>query len=443
MGVLNSNIGAAYALSPPPTVTTVVPNVGPATGGTRVKIHGANFTGATAVKFGATTATSFTVKTATLITAGSPAGSGTVDVTVTTPEGISPAGSGDQFSYLPVVSAVSPDSGPAGGGTTVTIAGAALAGATAVELGSTAATSFTVNSATSITAVSPAEAVGKVHVRVANPHGTGPATTKVTFQFTPTVTDVSPNTGREAGGTQVSVTGTGFAVGTTATHLSFGGARGSSVNCTTTTECTVITPPHEAGTVHVTAIVNDIHSPQAAAAQFTYERPAGLYLETREHSRLPAGTPLEFEYEIYGPELATCYVRNAATIALNDDPADKIEVGMALLEIPERCGREVFGALPEHFTLNANSNGTASIEGALGVSLFGCVFESESGKMSGTIGEERYFGADLQAVLALTEEEPGAECSETESLNIGVDEIVVELRSPEHRYEILEAEVVP
>ena len=47
-------------------------------------ITGTNFTGATAVKFGATNAASFTVNSATSITATSPAGSGTVDVTVTT-----------------------------------------------------------------------------------------------------------------------------------------------------------------------------------------------------------------------------------------------------------------------------------------------------------------------------------------------------------------------
>ena len=50
-----------------------------------VTITGTGFTGATAVDFGTTAATSVTVVSDTSITADSPAGTGTVDVTVTTP----------------------------------------------------------------------------------------------------------------------------------------------------------------------------------------------------------------------------------------------------------------------------------------------------------------------------------------------------------------------
>jgi hypothetical protein len=62
-------------------------------------VTGTNFTGATAVRFGATAASSFTVNSATSITATSPPGTGTVDLTVTTPGGTSAIGSGDQFTY--------------------------------------------------------------------------------------------------------------------------------------------------------------------------------------------------------------------------------------------------------------------------------------------------------------------------------------------------------
>ena len=50
-------------------------------------ITGTGFTGATAVDFGTTAATNLTVVSDTQITATSPAGTGTVDVTVTTPGG--------------------------------------------------------------------------------------------------------------------------------------------------------------------------------------------------------------------------------------------------------------------------------------------------------------------------------------------------------------------
>ena len=83
-----------------PSVTSISPTSGPASGGTTVTVSGTNFTGATAVDFGTTAAKSFTVASATSITALSPAGSGTVNVTVTTPTGTSPVTSADQFTYV-------------------------------------------------------------------------------------------------------------------------------------------------------------------------------------------------------------------------------------------------------------------------------------------------------------------------------------------------------
>jgi beta-glucanase (GH16 family) len=87
--------------SPTPTVTSVAPSSGPATGGRSVTITGTNLSGATAVKFGGSAATTFAVNSATQITATSPAGgSGTVDVTVTTPLGGTAITVADQFTYV-------------------------------------------------------------------------------------------------------------------------------------------------------------------------------------------------------------------------------------------------------------------------------------------------------------------------------------------------------
>ena len=120
-----------------PTVTGLSPTSGPAAGGTLVTITGTNFTGASVVDFGTTVATDVTVVSSTEITADSPAGSGVVDVTVTTPGGTSPTSSADKFTYIaaPTVTGLSPTSGPAAGGTLVTITGTAFTGATAVEIG--------------------------------------------------------------------------------------------------------------------------------------------------------------------------------------------------------------------------------------------------------------------------------------------------------------------
>ena len=81
-------------------MTSISPNGGAPAGGTAVTIKGANFTGATAVKFGAVAAASFTVSSATSITTTSPAGAvGAVDVTVTSSQGTSATGPGDKFTY--------------------------------------------------------------------------------------------------------------------------------------------------------------------------------------------------------------------------------------------------------------------------------------------------------------------------------------------------------
>ncbi len=101
-----------------PTVTGLNPTFGPTAGGTPVTISGTNFTGATVVDFGPNAATNLTVVSATMITADSPAGSGTVDVTVTTPSGTSPINLADEFTYSPTITMISPTSGPLGGGTT-------------------------------------------------------------------------------------------------------------------------------------------------------------------------------------------------------------------------------------------------------------------------------------------------------------------------------------
>jgi hypothetical protein len=85
----------------PPTVTAVSPARGPLAGGTSVTITGSGFTGATAVSFGPTPASSFTVNSDTQITATSPAAPsrGPVHVTVTFQAVTSATSNADQFTY--------------------------------------------------------------------------------------------------------------------------------------------------------------------------------------------------------------------------------------------------------------------------------------------------------------------------------------------------------
>ena len=151
----------------------------------------------------------------------------------------------------PVVSGVSPTSGPMAGNTSVTITGSGFEGSTAVDFGTTGAQSFVVNSDSQITAVSPTEPAGTVDLTVVSPGGT--SATSVADEFTyepgPVVTSVNPPSGSPAGGTSVTIDGSGF---TGATAVKFGSAAAPSFTVNTDSQITATTPAGAAGQVDVT-----------------------------------------------------------------------------------------------------------------------------------------------------------------------------------------------
>lgn len=98
-GVSAVNAGYQFTFLALPAVTGIAPASGPTTGGSPVTITGSAFSGATAVKFGASDARGFTVDSPTQITAVAPAGAGRVDVTVMSPGGTSATGAADQYTF--------------------------------------------------------------------------------------------------------------------------------------------------------------------------------------------------------------------------------------------------------------------------------------------------------------------------------------------------------
>ncbi len=150
------------------------------------------FPGVTTVDFGSVPAPSFTVDSDTQLTATVPAGSaGTVDVTELSWLGATTATSAaDQYAYLPVpaVTGVSPGAGPSVGGNTITVTGSGFTDASAVTFGAVPATSFTVDSDSSITAVVPAGAVGIDDVTVTTPGGTSAVSAADQYVYHPTCT---------------------------------------------------------------------------------------------------------------------------------------------------------------------------------------------------------------------------------------------------------------
>lgn len=230
----------------PPVLTSVVPSTGPVQGTNPVTLNGSQFTGATAVTFGPAAALSYTVTTPSTISATVPPGNGTVNVTVRTPAGLSNAVT-YTYAPAPLLSSIAPDQGPTSGGTTVVLTGSGLTGTTAVTFGSSPAASFTVNSATQITAVTPA-GTGSVLCTATGPGGTSNAVV-YTYLAAPALTALSPAQGPTDAGSTVTLTGTGLS---TATAVHFGA---TPVSFTVVSDTTLVAtaPAGPAGSVAVNA----------------------------------------------------------------------------------------------------------------------------------------------------------------------------------------------
>ncbi len=298
-GLGSSDAGYLYLYIAPgtPLVASVSPATGPTTGGTSVLITGSNFTGATSVSFGATllTATaagSFQLNSDGSISTTTPAHTaGTVNVYVTVTSGATTFTNttGATYTYTvpaPIVTSISPNAGSTAGGTSVTIVGQYFTNGqspsspavSAVTIGGTAVTSFTVNSDTQITATTAAHAAGtQLAVVVTTPSGTGtgvaPSGAYTYGTPAPTVTSVSPNSGGVAGLQSVTITGKYF---TGVTSVSFGGTSASSFSFVSDTVITATTPAHSAGIVNVavttaigTGIGTDLYSYGASAPTVT------------------------------------------------------------------------------------------------------------------------------------------------------------------------------
>jgi uncharacterized repeat protein (TIGR03803 family) len=130
--------------------------------GAKVEILGQGFSGSSVVKFGGVVATTIAVTGSTYILATVPAGALTGSVTVTT--GATTLTSSQTFKVLPTITGFTPPNGPVG--TPVMITGTGLTQTMKVTFGGVAATTFTVNSDTQVTADVPTGAkTGKIGIR--------------------------------------------------------------------------------------------------------------------------------------------------------------------------------------------------------------------------------------------------------------------------------------
>ncbi|WP_147458858.1 IPT/TIG domain-containing protein [Micromonospora sp. BL4] len=209
----------------PPTAATIVPDEGPQSGGHTVTITGTGFVpGGTTVTFDGAPATNVVVApNGTSLTAVTPPGAvGPASVAVTTPGGTAAPLA---YTYLAdgsdaVITNLTPTTGPTSGGTTVTITGTGFTGATQVTFDGVPGTNFTVNPAgTTITVVTPPNTAGPATVELVFPAGEVTAPTFTYEAVPPALDTLSPGQGRTAGGTTVTVGGSGFAPGQTTVSI--------------------------------------------------------------------------------------------------------------------------------------------------------------------------------------------------------------------------------
>jgi hypothetical protein len=248
----------------------ISPDQGSTGGGTSVTITGTNLSGATAVHFGSKSAT-ITANTPTSVVATSPSGTGSVDVTVTTPGGTS---NPLPFFYVgaPFKAGLTPDSGATAGGSTVTITGTGLSTATAVNFGAASATPTVISDSRLTVTVPAGAAAGPVGVSVTTAGGTNNGLF-YTYVDSPTIGALAPNSGPASGGTAVTIPGTNLS---TTQSVTFG-ATPAPFAVINDTSLSVVTPPTPDGApgasdVTVTTSGGVAFSP----AGFTYLAGPGL-----------------------------------------------------------------------------------------------------------------------------------------------------------------------
>jgi DNA-binding beta-propeller fold protein YncE len=182
----------------------------------------------------------------------------------------------------PTLSRIDLARGSTEGGTEVYIKGTGFAEGASVEFGGTPAKHVEVQSATSIIAESPARVEGAAPVRVENAAGASAevAADRFLYNDAPTIAGVTPDVGREDGGSEVTIVGGNLAG---VTQVYFGGTPAASFKVTSAETIVATSPRHKGGEVDVS-----VQSPLATTEaqptdKFTYVHgtpaaPGGLFL---------------------------------------------------------------------------------------------------------------------------------------------------------------------
>ena len=179
----------------------------------------------------------------------------------------------------PAVSSISPTFGPQGQATTVVITGTGFTSESTVTVDGTAVTSTLVDPDSLSVEVPGIFAPGALSVVVTD---TAPSEPSVfTVIGAPTVTEISPGSGPLAGGTEITVTGTGFKFGDTSfvTEVTVGGVAATGVTVISEEELTATVPEGAEAGVAPMVVTVDVGGTEFESSQdvgFEYLAPEPL-----------------------------------------------------------------------------------------------------------------------------------------------------------------------
>ncbi len=240
VSVTNANgtgIKSGFTHIPAPVITSYSP-VGGFTG-TIITINGANFQNITSITVGGVSYLfSYTYVSSSQVTIQLDNQGGSGNIVIVTPGGTATA-TGFQFNPNPTLTSISPIE--AATGMTVNITGTNFSNATAVTFGGLPAASFTINSATNISAVVGAGATGVVVVT--NSWGTSDVNSQpgaFHYAIRPLIFSFSPVSGPV--GSQVTITGNNFNT-VAANNIVYFGTEKASVVIASLTSLVVTVPP--------------------------------------------------------------------------------------------------------------------------------------------------------------------------------------------------------
>ncbi|WP_377706327.1 putative Ig domain-containing protein [Pseudomonas protegens] len=382
---------------------------------------------------------------------GTPTTAGTYTFSITLNDGLNQGGVATYTlvvtsSATPTLTAVNPNNGSTAGATSVTLTGTNLTGATAVSFGGTAATGYIVNSATTITATTPAHAAGVVNVVVTTPGGTATLTNGYTYKIPPpTVGPVSatvaanssanPITLSLSGGAASSVAvataashGTATASGTSITYTPTAGYSGSdsftytATNTSGTSSPATVTLTVSAPTLAITPTTlpdgiqgtayNQTVTATGGTTPYTYaisagSLPAGLSLNTS--SGVISGTPTvsgTFNLTVTATDANSATGSRAYTLQMNGLPpvANAVSATVAANSSANPIILNITGGAASSVAIaTAASHGTAT---ASGTSITYTPTAGYSGSDSFTYTATNASGTSSPATVTLTVSAP-------------------------------------